>query len=64
VNRSIFVHRRDLCRAFEVDDYYWAKDFGSILRRGQQKWWATNDVRRDLVGVLPNEELAQPTPVR
>jgi hypothetical protein len=54
-----FVRRRDLCEN-GITDYWWAKDLGGIIRRGRL-WWASNDSRRQQIGVVPNAELAQPT---
>ena len=55
-----FYRRLDLCES-GVHDYYWAKDFGSLICRKVGGWWATNDIRRYEVGTKPNEEFAQPT---
>ncbi len=63
IPKSVFVRRRDLAKDFGATDYYWAKDFGSIVRRGRGKlsWWCSNDCRSRLIGVEPNSELVQPT---
>jgi hypothetical protein len=63
MDSSIFVRRLDLAKAYGATDYYWAKDFGSIVRRGRGllSWWCSNDCRSGLIGVEPNSELVQPT---
>jgi hypothetical protein len=38
----------------------WARNGGILARRGK-KWWASNDMRWDLIGAAPNSDLVQPT---
>jgi hypothetical protein len=56
---SDFIRRDDLCHKGQSRVLY-CKDHGSIIKVGN-KWYASNDVRRELVGVTPNAELVQPT---
>jgi hypothetical protein len=44
----------------EISEILWSPGVGAIIRR-DEKWYATNDVRYDLVGVSPNTDLVQPT---
>ena len=57
-----FVPRRDLLSSHPgLTAIRHAKDWGVIVQRGRRGWWASNDIRWDLIGVQPNTELASPT---
>ena len=60
--KDVFVCRPDLAN-HGITMYYYAKDFGYIIRRGlgHLSWWASNDVCTENIGVLPNRELCRPT---
>ena len=59
ISSNLFVRRRDLATN-GIQDYYCAKDFGYIIRRGKG-WWASNDIRTEKVGREPNGDLVEPT---
>ena len=63
MNKGPFVRRLDLCKHYGASDFYHAKDYGYIIRRGRGKlsWWCSNDRRSDEVGITANVELVQPT---
>jgi hypothetical protein len=56
---SDFVRRDDLCHKGQSRIYYF-KDHGVIVKVGKG-WWASNDQRRELIGVSPKGDLVQPT---
>lgn len=55
-----YTRRDDLCAEGQTALYH-LKDYGSIIRITGKGWFCTNDVRRYLVGVAPNDQLCQPT---
>jgi hypothetical protein len=57
-----FVSRSDLLpRHAGITSIRYANDWGVVIQRGRLGWWASNDIRWDLIGVQPNGELVQPT---
>ena len=54
------LHRRDdLCKKGQTVMYY-GPDYGVVVKVGR-RWWASNDQRRELIGVESKEKLARPT---
>jgi len=55
-----YERRDDLCADHQAAVYY-LQDYGSVVQVKGRGWWCTNDCRISLVGIEPNERLAQPT---
>jgi hypothetical protein len=54
-----FAKRNDLCCTGQ-SKLYRAQDAGVIVKVGS-KWFASNDIRYELIGIRPNEDLVAPT---
>ena len=56
---SAFAKRDDLCKKGQSRILY-AKDYGVIVKTSKG-WFASNDIRWELIGIAPNADLIQPT---
>lgn len=55
-----FLNRPEIAKERGLERLLWAPDYGALIKAGGQ-WWATNDKRYGLIGVVSNDELVQPT---
>ena len=56
---SDFVRRDDLCKG-EQSRVLYCSGVGTLVKN-KQGWYASNDTRLELIGVVPNAELCRPT---